>query len=58
LIATGPTVPAIKRLQHVAFDTGSLLSTWVTTLHAEFDQQTDEPVPMPSFTLLQDWISR
>ena len=29
------------------------LSTWVITLHAEFDQQLDEPVPMPSFTLLR-----
>jgi len=35
-------------------DTGSSLSTWEITIHAEFD----EPVPIPSFTPLQDWITR
>jgi len=25
--------------------------------HAEFDQCLDEAVPMPSVTLLQDWIT-
>jgi len=29
----------------------------VVGLHAEFDQYLDEPVPMPSDKLLQDWIT-
>jgi len=29
----------------------------MVAVHAEFDQQLDEPVPMPSFALLQDWIN-
>jgi len=28
----------------------------VVALHAEFDQYLDEPVPLPSIVLLQDWI--
>jgi len=27
------------------------------TLHAEFDHYIDAPVPWPSITLLQDWIT-
>jgi len=30
---------------------------WVVALHAEFDQYIDAPVPAPSVTLLQDWIT-
>jgi len=48
---TGPTVPVISG--HINFDVGPLLSI---NLCAEFDQCPDEPVPVPSVTLLQDCI--
>ena len=38
----GPTVPVIKCLQHVSFDIGSLLLTWMVAVHAEFDQYLNE----------------
>jgi len=49
-------VPVIS-VSSVSFDVGQSLSTFVVALCAEFAHYLDDPVPVPSVTLLQDWIT-